>query len=724
MLEIKNPLVLVFLGFLGLGFLIVGGFFAVPILLVIAIAAGIRYYNTHPPLTESLREETSSRVTNADFPDTDTFVEGHLSRLIESLDGDLPIAEIFNEIESITAPLYRAEDLNNPVPPLPPRYTVEEGRYRDQLIDRMRKLADPNKTLELFNRTLGNLWHEFIEALPPMARTSAERLKEQRPALATVPLLDVLPNPKDIVQDIYNAFDTEELKELKLFAKVRDQFRRNVLAASANPDHPILPADSKLPPRELVDAYLRDTPFERLLSVSVPFEVSVQKQLEHTMAVARTRWGKSQLIGSIIAQHLESDDPPGMFVLDSQGDFLEKISRLAVFEPNGRLADRLMIINPEDRIAPALNMFDTTRLYKKGYSEEEREQVEAEVIHLFNYVFAAIGSELTTRQGTGFSFLCRLLLSMPGSNINTLRRILEDPATDYAKAPVILREAIEKLDQTTIDYFKHQFFSRSVTGTRHQIAGRLYKIIQVPAFERMFSGVNKIDFFDAMQAGKIVVVNTAKARLKDDASALFGRYIIARVLSGAFERVVIKDMNKRKPCFLIVDEAQEYFDESMDTILSQASKFRLGLFIAFQYVDQLDQKLRTSVLGQTTVKYVGGVTYPDARHLAREMRTNEQMILAQKKDPREPPQWAQFTAFVQNYTETAVSLNLPFYALENLPKMTEEAYRRVLKLNQEQVATITDEPIRPTVPAPARKPAPAGPPPSPPASPSVSGDSY
>ena len=301
-------------------------------------------------------------------------------------------------------------------------------------------------------------------------------------------------------------------------------------------------------------------------------------------------------------------------------------------------------------------------------------------------MFETLGAGMTARQSTGFSFLCRLLISIPGSNITSLRELLQSNIDTYEKVPAAVRGAIERLDQTTQDFFKHQFFTKATQATRRQIASRLFDIVRVPAFERMFSGVNKVDFFEAMQAGKIILVNTSKAALKPDASALFGRYIIARVLSGAFERVVIP-MEQRRPCLMFVDEAQEYFDQSMDTLLTQVAKFRLGICIAFQYADQLDQKLRASVLGNTTVKYVGGVTFADARHLAREMRTTEVMIQAQKKDPAEPPKWAQFATFVRNYTEHALSVTIPFYALENQAKMSDEAFARMMERNRQRVGS-------------------------------------
>ena len=104
-------------------------------------------------------------------------------------------------------------------------------------------------------------------------------------------------------------------------------------------------------------------------------------------------------------------------------------------------------------------MFDISNLADKRYSAEDMEQVEAATLNLFSYVFASVGSELTSQQGTGFNFLVRLLLSMPGSNLATLKDILEIPAKTYSEAPQHIRTAIEKLDATTQTYFKNQFFS-------------------------------------------------------------------------------------------------------------------------------------------------------------------------------------------------------------------------------------------------------------------------
>ena len=46
----------------------------------------------------------------------------------------------------------------------------------------------------------------------------------------------------------------------------------------------------------------------------------------------------------------------------------------------------------------------------------------------------------------------------------------------------------------------------------------------------------------------------------------------------------------RKNYFLYIDEFQNYVSKSIESILSEARKYKLGLIIAHQYIDQLKQE--------------------------------------------------------------------------------------------------------------------------------------
>src|SRR5438876_2975075 len=109
---------------------------------------------------------------------------------------------------------------------------------------------------------------------------------------------------------------------------------------------------------------------------------------------------------------------------------LRKIQKLGLFAPGKTLSDRIIIIDPEDVThSPALNMFDLKPARLGTYSQTIKEQIEASTIEMFNYVFGALAAELTSRQNTTFAFVTRLMLSIPGATIHTLRELFEDGAT-------------------------------------------------------------------------------------------------------------------------------------------------------------------------------------------------------------------------------------------------------------------------------------------------------
>ena len=304
-------------------------------------------------------------------------------------------------------------------------------------------------------------------------------------------------------------------------------------------------------------------------------------------------------------------------------------------------------------------MFNTTTDRLKNYSQTDREQIEAGIIELYNYVFGAIAAELTSKQNVSFSYVVRLMLTIPEATIHTLLELLEDKSTTR------WMPYIEKLDPTSQAFLKNQFFpSRQ---TREQIARRLYTVLSVRSFDRMFGTPdNKLDMFGCIQSRKIVLVNTRKALLKTDACALFGRYMIAQTMAAAFERAATQF---RPPAYLIVDEFGDYADDSMEGLLTQARKYNLGCLFAHQTMSQMSSSLQSIIAANTSIKVVGGISDRDARALAPDMRTTVEQLTNLKKTDHS----AQFMAYIRNKTGRAVTIEVPFGMLEAQPQMTDMA---------------------------------------------------
>ena len=76
--------------------------------------------------------------------------------------------------------------------------------------------------------------------------------------------------------------------------------------------------------------------------------------------------------------------------------------------------------------------------------------------------------------------------------------------------------------------------------------------------------------------------------------------------------------NKRKAFCLYVDEIHNFLTLSFADILSEARKYGLNLVLAHQYIEQLDQKIRAAIFGNTGTIISFRVGADDAKYLARE----------------------------------------------------------------------------------------------------------
>ncbi len=96
-------------------------------------------------------------------------------------------------------------------------------------------------------------------------------------------------------------------------------------------------------------------------------------------------------------------------------------------------------------------------------------------------------------------------------------------------------------------------------------------------------------FSQAMQDGKVILCKLAKGLTGEINSQLIGRMVAMQIKLAALKRASL-DPKDRHPYFLYVDEFQNYVSNSFESILSEARKYKLGLTIAHQYIDQLKQE--------------------------------------------------------------------------------------------------------------------------------------
>jgi hypothetical protein len=103
-------------------------------------------------------------------------------------------------------------------------------------------------------------------------------------------------------------------------------------------------------------------------------------------------------------------------------------------------------------------------------------------------------------------------------------------------------------------------------------------------------GKQTYNFRQLMDEGKIVVVTIPKGKLVGTWQ-LINSLIVSKVWLASLSRADIP-IEQRKPCFLANDEAEDVITDNFPIMLSQSRKYRLGINLGFQYLDQIKQTNR------------------------------------------------------------------------------------------------------------------------------------
>jgi len=675
-------------------------------------------FGAHPPADPPENRETLRLLAEArrlshqargTLPDRDDLrYEAKDAALRHGYGEDSPLVELLTDLA-----LALAEAAT--VAALPNELTIQTA-LRDVLAgaELRERLRDTLEYLQHAERHHGLVLDVLRDVLYEAAATlAAPAGHETGRAPFRVPLLTYLEDPADAVSGTIGRLYWDDVRATPLFRKLRDQLTENLEAASERYRTKTVPELFKKypdPPAFIADI-ARDTPFLDFYAATLPFAIPRASRFEHLHLVGGSGHGKTQCLQLFILEDLAraAEEPFGLALIDSQGDFIQKLTRLNVFNPDGgTLADRLVLIDPNDLSHPvALNLFDSDLERFKNFEAAEREKIFHGVLELYRYIFSSLlGAELTQKQGVVFTNLARAMLAIPKPNIFTFYDFVEDGRQ--------FKEHIERLDTIPRRFFETQFFTPTYSETRKQIITRLLGILSNPVFEKMFgSEQNKIDLFGAMQDGKIIVINTAKDLLKSEGSTMFGRFFIALIAQATQARAALPEKD-RTPFHLYLDEAQEYVDYKTAELFNQGRKYRVGVSIAHQNLDQLTTEIRSTLHASTATKIVGGVNYKDAASFAREMNTSPEFIQSRRKRAHS----TEFACFVRHHTPHAVSITVPFGAMERVAAMPAPAYLKLLEGNRARVSgapSLTREPApsptkeedgagRPVAPAPTEEP--------------------
>lgn len=617
-----------------------------------ALFGGVYYYYHSPQYLEhKAREHTHALYQEAlkHYTAQDPHV------LAAEIISAIPETPLALEIGRVAVEIIEQENIAAvPRPPLICN-SIEGARYRDKL-SKVTEFPSPDRAKEILVKAFTG----FVQALPSLPEDGR----------FTVPLVTLVKSPGEAIEALVLPLYDEK----GLFTSLKNKLDSNYNQTSGGPNKPpILPSDYK--GDNIAHVYLKETPFLPLLDARVPFAIPRSVRFEHCIITGGSGHGKTQLLQNLILADLHADDSPCVVVVDSQGEMLQNIARLELFKER-----KIIILDPRDN--PALNIFDINHQRIARYGEAEQEQVLNHTLETFSYLFnSLLGADLTVRQSVLFNYLIKLMLMLPKSlernaTLLDLMNLMDDPKP--------YRPAIDALDPIPRAFFVNDFPTKQYDQTKEQIRYRLQAIIGNQTLARLFLAPrNTIDFFAELnRSGNVVLIDTSKAYLGAKNSSYLGRIATTLILQAVLERGAISGY--KQPVHLYIDEAGEYFDKSVDVFLTEARKQHAGITFAHQYLNQMTPELRASVAANTSIKIAGGLSNQDARAIASDMRSEPDFILAQPK--------LSFACYIRGHTPRAIALSVPYGALENEPRMSDDEYQLLRQRNRAALSPDDPEP--------------------------------
>lgn len=336
-----------------------------------------------------------------------------------------------------------------------------------------------------------------------------------------------------------------------------------------------------------------------------------EDRFRHLYLIGQTGTGKSVFLESLIKQDIRNGR--GVCVVDPHGDLVDACLG---WVPRER-ADDVIVFDPSDLERPmGLNMLEAD-------TPEEKDFIALEAM---NMMIGLFGNEIFgPRIQDYFRNGCLTLMDDPdGGALTDIVRLFTDDAWQQMKVakvknPIVKSFWVNQMAQTgarekqeMIPYFAAKFGAFITNTLMRNVIGQTKSAFR---------------FDEVMDQGKILLVKLSKGLIGDINANLLGMIFVNKIQVAAMRRQQ-KPKETRVPFYLYVDEFQNFITDSFESILSEARKYRLGLIIAHQYIDQLmkeglgrgaDEKVKNAVFGNVGTMMNFKIGAKDAEYMAKEM---------------------------------------------------------------------------------------------------------
>ena len=315
-----------------------------------------------------------------------------------------------------------------------------------------------------------------------------------------------------------------------------------------------------------------------------PITIPNNRRAEHIAVLGKTGTGKSSLLRFFLKQDIQAGR--GFACFDLHGDLTPFLfSTVAAQEKILRrdLSDRLIVVEPADmEFSVGLNPLQQHHSSDRFVQISEFAKILKQRWHLD--AFGARTDELLR---------------------NSLYVLAENGHTLLELAPLLSHAAFRAkcMERVANPEVKQYFLSRYDKASepmranmREPILNKTSAFTADPHFRHVVGQEHStFSVLDAIDGGRWIVLNLDKGKLGEEAATL-GSLFLTMIKNALFAR------KKRELFTLYCDEIQNLvsYGSGLDTILSEARKFGIGIVSANQFLDQYPAEMRSAILAVGT----------------------------------------------------------------------------------------------------------------------------
>ncbi len=317
---------------------------------------------------------------------------------------------------------------------------------------------------------------------------------------------------------------------------------------------------------------------------------------------APTGAGKSTILTGLAVQLMNASARPGLILIDSKGDL---IADLCDRIPAARRGD-VVLFDPSDQEPLGFNLIGGTG---------ESDLVVDHVVSELRARYGAAG--LGPRSEDILRAALTTLTTRPGRfTLCEVEPLLTNPA--------FRQKLVGRLDEPVLESFWAWYESLSPAAQAEAIAPLANKLRTYTLRRRVRAVIGQaegLDLADALEGGKIVLVNLAKGLIGQDAAALIGAAMTSRLWAAIQARAAVPAA-ERHPATVICDEFQDFagLPLAFGEAVAQSRGYGVGWVLAHQHLAQLDTATRQAVLANCRSRLVMQTTAADATTFAKEFK--------------------------------------------------------------------------------------------------------